>query len=187
MLDSIDQKVVDVFGRNQLQTAPRELVADWNIPQSSKKFLTTVGLPDVRSLLLEFVLDVDAWRDLLQEVLVRCGDRVGGATLRPLAREAHRYLCVDEQSGAGQVVSVDPDDVDGDLLVNTSVELLGLTLALYRETCEQSVALGGAGRIQIARTLDQKLREIDPEEFAGESKELSWWALVTEQMKDDLM
>jgi hypothetical protein len=187
MPSTITQKVTDVFGRERLHAIPLAAMTAWRIPPTSRTFLAEVGLPDEPSLLVSCVWDAERLRWLSREFASKRGIAEQESLLRPFAREAHRYLCLDEQASTGRVLSVDPDPGGMPLVVTSSVELFALSLALYREACDRSHGSDDATMMETGIALHRELRRADPEAFSGEQSYSSWWALVWEQMKQGLI
>ena len=170
------------FDEQLLVCANEEAVCHLKIPESSKSFLTLVGLPQ-GILLFEFALDVPCFPTVQDFACTQGMDVRTPSGLRRIGTDDLRQICLSEQDESGHVVGIDLKGRYPTRYVNRSVEHLGGFLAFYMMYCDASQRLTEDGLTDYARDLEAQMRHLDPLAFEAEHH----WALITEQMKDGLL
>jgi len=182
--DSFEQ-TLSIFGKEGLSRAGSEAVNILRIPEQSKLFITTVGLPRQPVLLCEFNLEVPNFPTLYHFASqVRKEKEDFYKFLRRIGTDGHAQICLSEDNGCGNVFAYDLNKILPIRFINSSIELFGGFLALYvGQYCKYSDRSDDELNAR-ACALESRMSELDPPAFDDEK---NWWALVTEQMKHGLL
>ncbi len=172
--------VRSVFDAQSLERANEEAVRYLKIPDSSKLFLTTVGLPQ-GILLFEFALQGRSIPTIQEFAHAQGVELTVPKGLRRIGTDEMWQICLSEQDESGHVVAFDMEQGLGTRYVNRSIETLGGFFAMmYGHSVD---SLSDDEHSRFARDLEAQMRDLDPRAFEVEHH----WALITEQMKDGLL
>jgi len=178
------KKTVETFGENGLEKAREEVVEKLRIPDSSKKFLTKVGLPKESILLCEFDIKV-AEIPTIQQFGLRHGKTIKcKELLRRIGTDGGMQICISEEKGCGKILTVDLKDEYPDRFINSSIELFIGFLALYYEACKRCQGSVDENIGKEAYKFYDQLHAYDSAAFATSD---TWWSIITEQMKVGLL
>jgi hypothetical protein len=130
-------------------------VASLLIPDGSKVFLTSVGLPRERVLLCEFGLNEWTFRTVAE-----CAADGGLAVeaelpYRVIGNDGGMQICLSERNGGGEVVAFDLRQELPPRYINANIETFIGFLALYVKACEQGVGRSDELRCKDARKVSR--------------------------------
>jgi len=177
-------QTLTTFTNAGLETAPHSSMVELRIPESSKTFLTTIGLPREAVLLCRFELELNKLPTLREYAEQRGRSISSGEMLRRIGTDGRLQICISEENSSGNVIAVDLDEKHITKMVNTSVELLGGFLALYVEYCKSFHGSSDNEMDEGARKMESFMRDHDSTALNSPD---SWWSLITEQMKNGLL
>jgi hypothetical protein len=161
-------QIIEFWGSASPKRSPRANVADVVIPESSKTFLVTVGLPTNVGWTLRF--DDDG--TLLP--------RLSTTRLRRFGYDDVVPLCLDELAHAA--VLADESGVGGTTrFINSSVERFGECLVHYQTYRMKVRGLAESEARNLIRDTGQHLRNADA--IALEDGH-NWWSVILEQIRD---
>jgi hypothetical protein len=172
-----DGEIVNFWGADNLKRWAETNLHNVKIPESSKRFLVTVGLPYKQK--WHFRLDAEA--DELPSLPKK-------KNLRRICFYGHSAcICLDEKLG-GSVVWVSTPDASGESLVNTDVERFGRFLVLFGEYVRKGATISKKDFMDyvetVVPTIQDKMRKIDPKALEDEE---GFWSVIIEQMEDGLL
>jgi hypothetical protein len=182
MMDELSHFVRSTFSSDRLVRAAPEVVVPLRIPDRSKQFLVTVGLPRA----IDFVGGITLRFDLLdrlpnlRQLFPEHADRIdpGWDDCRFLALAPNEYDAgfVLNQADGGSIWSVTLDSTRSDF-VNTSVEQFAWFIARWTKWATSSPA--GKSRELLYREIDkmeQEMQSTDPRAMADEG--IYWPAII---------
>jgi hypothetical protein len=160
------ERWIRLWGEDELTCWQRDALRDVAIPESSKEFLVTMGLPVSPGLGLSF----DGRR----------GVPVLGTvpTLRQLSVDYEVPICLDEGL-SGAVVAIESEW--STRFVNGSVERFAECLGFYAEYAR---AVDDASAGALVDEAERRARAADPAAFEDVEH---WWPVIIEQMRDGLL
>jgi hypothetical protein len=167
-----------VFGPDRLQVAPPELVAPLRIPDRSKQYLLTVGLPRVADFFGGTILRFNLLHRLptLRQLLPEHAARIDPGW------DDCRFLGLDEDDGTGYVLneadggsvwSVALDSTVSDF-VNSSVEQFGWFVAAYT----RFRTIPRAGRADAPGALDKMEQEMRTMDSRAVGEDTVFWPAI---------
>jgi hypothetical protein len=157
-----------------------DIVSDLIVPEQSRAFLLTVGLPSETDLDVHFSREIVTLAEFAAQNNLVCAQEEA-ASYR-IGTDGGTQLCLRRQSGV--LVSVDPTGDLPNRFVNSSVEAFMDCLALfakYRNT------IGGLSDDEIdalVPAFESGIRNLDGPALSHEE---NWWAVILEQMHDGLL
>jgi hypothetical protein len=166
-----------------MRRAQTVLVEGLLIPQSSKDFLTQVGLPPEEIGCIEFELNGPVFATAREEARRRkLPDFPRSERFKLLGRGGHApdFYLVDDPHGTVVEIDLDPLKVR---FVNSRVEHLGAFLLAYVKSSIRE-NMSDEENAACVRKIRAELVKIDPEAFSNPDY---WWSQVFKQMEDGLL
>jgi hypothetical protein len=165
------EDIIRFWGWDNLKRWSKEDLRDVAITESSKLFLTEVGLPRRADWTMRFDEEANRLPRLQNKPNYR---QIGVAYVVP--------ICLDERRN-GCVVDVEEAIGGPERYINSSVELFGECLVYYQQY--RLVARATEDDVQdVVATTEQRMRKADPRAFRNDE---DWWPVIVEQMTDGLL
>jgi len=177
------QQAEEVFGRDGLIRASNECVASLLVPEKSKDFLTSVGLPKENILLCDFKLTQENFLRI-KEYAQKKGITVENLPYKVIGNDGYMQICLSEKNKKGEVLAY---DLKGELptrYINCNIETFIGFLALYAKACDQYGSLSDQEMLEGAQEFEKQLQLLDPTAFKSDQ---TWWSIITQQMKSGML
>jgi hypothetical protein len=164
------QEIIDFWGKDNLKRWPEASLRDVAIPDSSKSFLTEVGLPFREDWTFLFDPETDYLPQLPNKPSYR---QIGLDYVVP--------MCLDEGK-LGRVVWV--EEVGRmERYINSSVERFGECLTIYQQ-CRRRGPVPENEIQEVVDEMEHQMRTADPSAFDDPD---DFWPVIIEQMRDRLL
>jgi hypothetical protein len=177
-MEDVFEFVRGVFGSDQLQVAPPNLVTPLRVPDRSKQFLITVGLPRrINFAGGELAFNLLDRLPVLRDLFPECAGRIdpGWDDCRFLSFEYGAGYVLNQGDG-GSIWRVLEDSADSEF-VNSSVEMFGWFLAEYTRVGMRSYPKAGDGAVEALDQMEQGMRAMDSRAMTDEA---AFWPVVIE-------
>ena len=178
------EQVVEVFGRDGLIKVSKESAISLMIPEKSKEFLVSIGLPKENILLCDFKPCEGKFLTINE-----CA-RKKGITIeedlpyKVIGNDGYMQICLLEKNNMGEVLAY---DLKGELpirYINCNIENFIGFLALYAKACDKYGDLSDQEMLKGAQEFEKQLQLLDSTAFKSDQ---TWWSLITHQMKTGLL
>lgn len=170
-MSTIADEIREFWGTEKLQRWSEEAVNNALLPQSSKTFLTTVGLPQNKRWTLQFNPSLG---------LTNLPDR---PNYRVIGHDYHVPVCLDE-TRSGAVIAVEGSGSTGERFVNSNVEALGRFLVCYEDYCRLAEGLPEELIMEIVNSITKRMEGID---FPALQNPESYWPIIIQQIRNGLL
>lgn len=180
---NLAEEIRSHWGAERMRRALPVLVNGLQIPQSSKDFLTLVGLPPEEIGCIAFELNGPVFPTAREEARRRkLSDFAQSDRFKLIGRGAHApdFYLVDDPNGTVVEIDLDPLKVR---FVNSRVEHLGAFLLAYAKSSIRE-NMSDDENAAYVRKMRVELVKVDPEAFSNGDY---WWSQVFEQMEDGLL
>jgi hypothetical protein len=168
----LSDEVVSFWGKDHLRRWSRASLVAARIPESSKSYLSSVGLPIHETWTLKFDADAEHLPQIPNKPHYR---RIGFDDIVP--------ICLDEDR-AGQVTAVESEIGGIERFINSSVECFGECLVAYQRYRLDAQVSEEAEIENIIDSTEEQMRKADRTAFLNSE---NWWPLILEQMRQGLL